>query len=59
MKISQLEKFDAADFLNNEEDVLQYLQVVLEENDPSAIAEALDTITRSLSLSSKVSTATA
>lgn len=47
MKISELEKFDAADFLNNEEDVFHYLKAILEENDPSALAEALETIYRS------------
>jgi probable addiction module antidote protein len=47
VKISELEKFDAADFLNDEEEVLYYLKVVLEENDPIALAEALGTIARS------------
>jgi DNA-binding phage protein len=47
MKISELEKFDAADLINNEEDIFHYLKAILEENDPSALAEALDTIYRS------------
>lgn len=52
MKISELEKFDAADFINDGEEVLHYLKVVLEENDPSALAEALETIARSQFMSS-------
>lgn len=51
MKISELEKFDAADFINDGEEALHYLKVVLEENDPSAFAEALGTIARSHAMS--------
>ncbi len=51
MKISDLKEFDAADFINDEEDILNYLNVVLEENDPSALAQAADTIARSKGMS--------
>ncbi len=45
-KISDLPQFDAAEHLKDEEDVAAYLTVVLEENDPAALAQALGTIAR-------------
>lgn len=51
LKVSELQDFDAAEFINDAEDVLMYLNVVLEENDPSALAEALGTIARSAGMS--------
>lgn len=47
MRIAKLEEFDAADYIKTEEDVLAYLNVVLEENDPSAFIQALGTIASS------------
>jgi DNA-binding phage protein len=35
IKVSDLPEFDAAEYLNSEEDVAAYLTNVLEENDPS------------------------
>lgn len=46
IKISSLPRFDAAEFLQDEGDIAAYLTVVLEENDPSALAQALGTIAR-------------
>jgi probable addiction module antidote protein len=46
MKVSELKEFDAAEALTEPADVLAYLNVVLEENDPGAFAEALGTIAR-------------
>lgn len=45
-KISDLPQFDAAEHLRDEEDIAAYLTVVLEENDPAALAQALGTIAR-------------
>lgn len=45
-KIFDLPQFDAAEHLRDEEDIAAYLTVVLEENDPAALAQALGTIAR-------------
>ncbi|MEB0140715.1 MULTISPECIES: addiction module antidote protein [unclassified Undibacterium] len=47
IKISELPEFDAAEYLNSEEDVAAYLTTVLEENDPALLAAALGDIARS------------
>ena len=39
-------RFDAAEHLRDENDIAAYLTVVLEENDPSALADALGTVAR-------------
>jgi len=46
IKISSLPNFDAADYLKNEQDIADYLTVILEENDPSLLAAALGDIAR-------------
>lgn len=46
IKVSQLPEFDAAEYLNNKEDVASYLTSVLEENDPALLAAALGDIAR-------------
>ena len=38
IKVSELAEFDAAEYLNSEEDVAAYLTTVLEENDPALLA---------------------
>lgn len=38
--------FDAAHYLNNEEDIAAYLEVVLEDDDPKLLAVALGDIAR-------------
>lgn len=45
-KIANLPEFDAAEHLKDEADIAAYLTVVLEENDPAALAHALGTIAR-------------
>ena len=45
-KVNDLPVFDAAEHLRNEADVAAYLTAVLEENDASALAQALGTIAR-------------
>ena len=51
IKVSELPEFDAAEYLNSEEDVAAYLTTVLEENDPSLLAAALGDIARSRGMS--------
>jgi probable addiction module antidote protein len=46
IKISELPVFDAAEHLKDEADIAAYLTVVLEENDPAALADALGTVAR-------------
>jgi hypothetical protein len=41
VKVSELPEFDAAEYLNSEEDTAAYLTTVLEENDPALLAAAL------------------
>ncbi len=44
--IADLPEFDMAEHLPDEQAVAEYLTVVLEENDPAALADALGTIAR-------------
>ena len=46
IKISKLSEFDMAEHLDDERAVAVYLTVVMEENDPSALAQALGTVAR-------------
>ena len=46
MKISNLPEFDVTQYLDNPEALAEYLTVVMEENDPAALAQALGTIAR-------------
>ena len=43
-KITDLPEFDMAEHLPDEQAVAEYLTVVLEENDPAALADVLGTI---------------
>lgn len=45
-KIEDFPRFDAAEHLQDEEDIAAYLTAVLEENDASALAQALGTVAR-------------
>jgi probable addiction module antidote protein len=47
IKVSELPEFDAAEYLNSEDDVAAYLTTVLEENDSALLATALGDIARS------------
>lgn len=51
-KIAELPEFDMAEYLEDDEAVAQYLTIVLEENDPSALADALGTIARARGMAS-------
>ena len=46
IRVSELPEFDAAEYLNNDEEVAAYLTAVLEENDASLLAAALGDIAR-------------
>lgn len=46
IKVSELPEFDAAEYLNTDEDLAAYLTAILEENDPSLLAAALGDIAR-------------
>ncbi|PKO89782.1 MAG: putative addiction module antidote protein [Betaproteobacteria bacterium HGW-Betaproteobacteria-12] len=50
-KITDLPEFDMAEHLPDEQAVAEYLTVVLEENDPAALADALGTIARARGMS--------
>jgi probable addiction module antidote protein len=47
INVSELPEFDAAEYLNSEDDMAAYLTTVLEENDPALLAAALGDIARS------------
>ncbi len=47
LNVSALKLFDAAEYINSAEDVVHFLKETLQENDPVALAEALQVIFRS------------
>ena len=51
-KIADLPEFDMAEHLPDDEAVAQYLTIVLAENDPSALADALGTVARARGMAS-------
>lgn len=51
IKISDLPEFDAAEYLNSEEDIAAYLTTVLEEDNPALLAAALGDIARARGMS--------
>jgi len=51
VKISELPDFDMAEELKTKEDILIYLNMVIEENDPSELAFALGVIAKSEGMS--------
>ncbi|MBI2382758.1 MAG: putative addiction module antidote protein [Gammaproteobacteria bacterium] len=51
IKVSKLPEFDMAEHLEDERAVAEYLSVVMEENDPSALAQALGTVARARGMS--------
>jgi probable addiction module antidote protein len=46
IKVSNLPEFDMAEHLDDERAIAEYLTIVMEENDPSALAQALGTVAR-------------
>ena len=51
IKISELPEFDAAEYLNSEEDIAAYLTAVIEENETALLAAALGDIARARGMS--------
>lgn len=51
MKVSELQEFDAAEYLNSDEEVAAYLTTVLEENDAALLAAAIGDIARARGMS--------
>ena len=49
-KLADLKTFDMAEHLDSEQAIAEYLTIVLEENDPAALAGALGTATASVKL---------
>lgn len=46
VKVADLSTFDMAEALQSQEDIMDYLNLVLEENDPAELAHALGVIAR-------------
>ena len=46
VKVADLPSFDMAESLKTEEDIVMYLNIVLEENDPAELAHALGVIAK-------------
>ena len=51
INVSQLAEFDAAEYLNSEEELAAYLTTVLEENDPALLAAAIGDVARARGMS--------
>jgi len=51
INVSELPEFDAAGYLNSEEDIAAYLTTDIEENDPTLLAAALGGIARARGMS--------
>jgi len=51
IKIADLPDFDAAEYLEDEEDMAAYLTVIMEENDPALLAAALGDVARARGMS--------
>lgn len=49
--MADLPKFDITEHLDSEQAIAEYLTVVLEENDPAALASALGSIARARGMS--------
>jgi probable addiction module antidote protein len=46
IRIADLPEFDVTEYLEDEHAIAEYLTVVLEENDPAALAQALGAVAR-------------
>ena len=51
MARTKTQPFDAADYLNSEDDMVAYLEAALEEDDPRVVAAALGDIARAKGMS--------
>jgi probable addiction module antidote protein len=50
-KISELPEFDITEHLDSEQAIAEYITIVLEENDPAALADALGVAARARGMS--------
>lgn len=46
IRIADLPEFDMTEHLDSEQAIAEYLTIILEENDPAALAQALGTIAK-------------
>ena len=46
VKVSDLPEFDITEHLDSEQAIAEYITIVLEENDPAALADALGSVAR-------------
>lgn len=51
IKISDLPEFDITEHLDSEQAIAEYITIVLEENDPAALADALGVAARARGMS--------
>jgi probable addiction module antidote protein len=51
IKISELPEFDITEHLDSEQAIAEYITIVLEENDPAALADALGVAARARGMS--------
>jgi probable addiction module antidote protein len=51
IKVSALPTFDMAEYLQDEKAIAEYLTIVMEENDPAALVQALGTVARARGMS--------
>jgi probable addiction module antidote protein len=51
IRVSELPEFDMTEHLDDEQAIAEYLTIVMEENDPSALAQALGTVARARGMS--------
>ncbi len=54
IKIADLPEFDITEHLDSEEAITAYLTMVIEENDPSELAHALDVVARARGMTSSL-----
>lgn len=50
-RIAELPEFDVTEYLDDEQAIAEYITIVLEENDPAALAQALGTVARARGMS--------
>ena len=46
IKVADLPEFDITEHLDSEQAIVEYITIVLEENDPAALADALGSVAR-------------
>lgn len=46
IRIADLAEFDVTEYLDDDQAIAEYITIVIEENDPAALAQALGTVAR-------------